>query len=223
VVMGTRLGVVKKTDLAAFSNPRQAGIIAMGIEEGDAVIDVQLSNGQDEILLATREGMAIRFSEEEVRPMGRTAYGVRGIALREGDQVVSMAVIHAQDGYALCVTANGYGKRTELSEYRVQSRGGVGIINIQTSDRNGPVVGALFVSEDDQLMLMTQQGKILRTRVTDTRPIGRNTQGVRLIRIDEADRVVSVARFAEKDDGSGTPAEAEKESTPASDTDTSTD
>jgi DNA gyrase subunit A len=223
VVMGTRLGVIKKTDLAAFSNPRQAGIIAMGIEEGDAVIDVQLSNGQDEILLATREGMAIRFSEEEVRPMGRTAYGVRGIALREGDQVVSMAVIHAQDGYALCVTANGYGKRTELSEYRVQSRGGVGIINIQTSDRNGPVVGALFVSEDDQLMLMTQQGKILRTRVTDTRPIGRNTQGVRLIRIDEADRVVSVARFAEKEDGSGTPAEAEKESTPASDTDTSTD
>ena len=223
VVMGTRRGVIKKTDLDAFSNPRQAGIIAMGVEDGDAVIDVQLSTGQNEILLATREGMSIRFSEEEVRPMGRTAYGVRGIALREEDQVVSMAVIHAQDGYVLSVTANGYGKRTEPSEYRVQSRGGVGIINIQTSDRNGPVVGVLFVSEDDQLMLMTQQGKILRTRVTDTRSIGRNTQGVRLIRIDEADRVVSVARFAEKEEGSGAPTEAEKESTPASDTDTSTD
>ena len=169
VVMGTRHGVIKKTDLDAFSNPRQAGIIAMGVEDGDAVIDVQLSTGQNEILLATREGMSIRFSEEEVRPMGRTAYGVRGIALRDEDQVVSMAVIHAQDGFVLSVTANGYGKRTEPSEYRVQSRGGVGIINIQTSDRNGPVVGALFVSEDDQLMLMTQQGKILRTRVADTR------------------------------------------------------
>ncbi|MGE3841833.1 MAG: DNA gyrase subunit A, partial [Vicinamibacterales bacterium] len=209
VVLGTRQGVIKKTDLDAFSNPRQAGIIAIGVEADDAVIDVQLSTGKDEVLLATREGMSIRFSEEEVRPMGRTAYGVRGIALREADQVVSMAVVHAQEGAVLSVTANGYGKRTPLEEYRLQSRGGLGIINIQTSDRNGPVVGVLFASEDDQLMLMTQQGKILRTRVTDTRPIGRNTQGVRLIRIDESDRVVSVARFAEKDEG-GAPSSGEQ-------------
>jgi DNA gyrase subunit A len=215
VVMGTRHGVIKKTDLDAFSNPRQAGIIAVGVEDTDAVIDVQLSTGKDEILLATRKGAAIRFSEEEVRPMGRTAYGVRGIALREGDEVVSMAVVHTMEGFVLTVTENGYGKRTPLDEYRMQSRGGLGIINIQTSDRNGSVVGALFVTEVDQLMLMTQQGKILRTRVTDTRPIGRNTQGVRLIRIDDADRVVSVARFAENDEGNGTPTEAAPEHAPA--------
>jgi DNA gyrase subunit A len=211
VVMGTRLGVIKKTDLDAFSNPRQAGIIAMGIEDGDAVIDVQLSTGKDEILLASAGGMAIRFAEEEVRPMGRTAYGVRGISLRADDRVVSMAVVHSREGFVLSVTENGYGKRTPLDEYRVQSRGGVGIINIQTGDRNGAVVGVLFVSDDDQLMLMTQQGKILRTRVADARPIGRNTQGVRLIRIDEADRVVSVARFAEKDDGGEAPGQPDAE------------
>jgi DNA gyrase subunit A len=224
VVMGTRLGVIKKTDLDAFSNPRQAGIIAMGVENEDAVIDVQLSTGNDEILLATREGMAIRFKEEEVRPMGRTAYGVRGIALRGTDRVVSMAVIHTAEGFVLSVTENGYGKRTPLEEYRVQSRGGLGIINIQTSDRNGAVVGGLFVTVDDQLMLMTQQGKILRTRVTDARPIGRNTQGVRLIRIDESDLVVSVARFAEKDEGGGTPTDSATENVPTeNDTDSSTE
>jgi DNA gyrase subunit A len=223
VVLGTRRGVIKKTDLVAFSNPRQAGIIAMGVEDDDAVIGVQLSTGKDEILLASQHGMAIRFSEEEVRPMGRTAYGVRGIALREGDEVVSMTVVHTQEGHVLSVTARGYGKRTPLGEYRVQSRGGLGIINIQTGDRNGPVVGAVFVSEDDQLMLMTQQGKILRTRVADTRPIGRNTQGVRLIRIDDADRVVSVARFAEKDDGEGAATEAGEPETAPTDTDTEPD
>jgi DNA gyrase subunit A len=158
--------------------------------------------------------MAIRFSEEEVRPMGRTAYGVRGISLRPGDQVVSMAVVHALDGHVLSVTENGYGKRTPLDEYRVQSRGGLGIINIQTTDRNGPVVGTLFAAEDDQLMLMTQQGKILRTRVNDTRPIGRNTQGDRHIRIDESDRVVSVARFAGNDEGGGPTTEASGDDPP---------
>jgi DNA gyrase subunit A len=206
VVMGTRRGIVKKTDLLAFSNPRQAGIIAMGVEPDDEVIDVQLSDGTSEILLGTRDGMAIRFSEAEVRPMGRTAYGVRGIALRGDDQVVSMAVVRDRASFVLSVTENGYGKRTPLDEYRVQSRGGMGIINIQASDRNGAVVGVLVVTGDDQLMLMTQQGKILRTRVADTRPIGRNTQGVRLIRLDEGDRVVSVARFAEKEgDAEGAP------------------
>jgi DNA gyrase subunit A len=224
IVMGTRQGVIKKTDLVAFSNPRQAGIIAMGVEDDDAVIDVQHSTGRDEIVLATRQGMGIRFSEEEVRAMGRTAYGVRGLALRDGDTVVSMAVVHGQDGFILSVTANGYGKRTPLQEYRVQSRGGVGIINIQTGERNGPVVGALYVTADDQLMLMTQQGKILRTRVNDTRPIGRNTQGVRLIRIDETDRVVSVARFAEKDEGGGpAPETVIEQPLPEDDSDSSTE
>ena len=140
IVMGTRRGVVKKTELTAFSNPRAGGIIAMGVEEGDAVIAVQVSDGSGEIFIGTRDGMSIRFPESDVRSMGRTAYGVRGISLRDGDDVVAMEVLKP-GGTILSVTEQGYGKRTELDEYRVQSRGGIGIINIQTSDRNGKVVG----------------------------------------------------------------------------------
>jgi DNA gyrase subunit A len=199
VVMATRRGVIKKTDLRAFSNPRAAGIIAMGIEDDDAVIDVQLSDGSNDIFLGTRDGMAIRFPEGDVRPMGRTAYGVRGITLREGDEVVAMDVIRS-GGRMLTVTENGYGKRTDIEEYRLQSRGGLGIINIQTSERNGKVAGIAHVSADDELMLVTEQGKILRTSVAGIRETGRNAQGVRLMQIEftEGDRVVSVARFAEK-------------------------
>jgi DNA gyrase subunit A len=143
--------------------------------------------------------MAIRFPEADVRAMGRTAYGVRGIMLRGGDEVVAMEVVRP-GGTLLTVTANGYGKRTELDEYRVQSRGGVGIINIQTTDRNGKVVGIAFVQHEDELMLITQQGKVLRTVSGDIRTIGRATQGVRLIGMDEEDRVVSVARLAEREE-----------------------
>ena len=201
VVMATRRGVIKKTDLRAFSNPRAAGIIAIGIEEHDAVIDVQLSDGTNDIFLGTRDGMAIRFSELDVRAMGRTAYGVKGITLREDDEVVAMDVVR-MGGTMLTVTENGFGKRTDIDEYRVQSRGGVGLINIQTSERNGRVAGIVHVNEDDELMLVTEQGKILRTAVAGIRETGRNTQGVRLIQIGmgEGDRVVSVARFAEKAD-----------------------
>jgi DNA gyrase subunit A len=202
VVMATRRGVVKKTDLRAFSNPRAGGIIAMGVENGDAVIGVTISDGTHEIFLGTRDGMAIRFPEADVRPMGRIAYGVRGITLREGDEVVAMEVVRP-GGSLLTVTANGYGKRTSLEEYRVQTRGGLGIINIQTSDRNGRVVGIAFVALDDELMLMTESGKILRTPVADVRMIGRNTQGVRLIDTEDADRVVSVAPYAEKEEDTG--------------------
>jgi DNA gyrase subunit A len=142
--------------------------------------------------------MAIRFPESDVRPMGRAAYGVRGIALREDDQVVAMEVVRP-DTSILAVTENGFGKRTALDEYRVQSRGGLGIINIQTTERNGRVVGVSCVTESDELMLMTEGGQVLRMSVADVRPIGRNAQGVRLIDIGEGDRVVSVARLAEKD------------------------
>jgi DNA gyrase subunit A len=204
VVMGTRHGVVKKTDLTAFSNPRPSGIIAMGVEEGDSVIAVELSDGREQIFLGTRDGMAIRFDEADVRPMGRSAYGVRGISLRDGDEVVAMDVVQAS-GTMLTVTQNGYGKRTELEEYRLQSRGGVGIINIQTSDRNGKVVGIAYVHDDDEVMLISQQGKILRMRAGDTRAIGRATQGVRLIEMEEGDQVVSVAKLAEKDEENGEP------------------
>jgi DNA gyrase subunit A len=198
VVMGTRRGVVKKTDLTAFRNPRAAGIIAVGVDDNDAVMAVQLSDGQGEVFIGTREGMAIRFPEADVRPTGRGAYGVRGITLRENDAVVAMEVV-TPGGTLLTVSENGYGKRTDLDEYRVQSRGGFGIINIHTTDRNGRVVGIAYVGDEDELMLITEQGKILRMVTRDVRTIGRATQGVRLIGVDEDDRVVSIARLAERE------------------------
>jgi DNA gyrase subunit A len=201
VVMGTRRGVVKKTALSNFSNPRAGGIIAMGVEEGDAVIAVQVTDGNGEIFIGTRNGMAIRFHEGDVRSMGRTAYGVRGITLRDEDYVVAMEVVRP-GGTLLTVTERGYGKRTEIEEYRVQSRGGVGIINIATSERNGLVVGVAYVEEGDELLLITQQGMILRMQANDVRAIGRATQGVRLIDIEEGDKVVSIARLVEKEDDS---------------------
>jgi DNA gyrase subunit A len=199
VVMGTRHGIVKKTELSAFSNPRAGGIMAVGVEEGDAVMAVQISDGQGEIFIGTRDGMSIRFAEGEVRAMGRAAYGVRGISLREGDSVVAMEVLKP-GGTILSVTEQGYGKRTELDEYRVQSRGGIGIINIQTSERNGKVIGIAEVTDEDELMLITQQGKTLRMAAKGIRTIGRATQGVRLIDIEGEDRAVSIARLAEKEE-----------------------
>ena len=199
VVMGTRKGVVKKTELSAFSNPRAAGIIAMGIEDGDAVMEVQVSDGQSHVFIATRSGMSIRFPESDVRDMGRTAYGVRGISLRDDDSVVAMEVLRPE-GTILTVTEHGYGKRTELDEYRVQTRGGIGIINIQTSERNGAVVGVTQATEVEEIMLITQQGKTIRTAARDIRTIGRTTQGVKLIDIESDDRVVSMARIDEQDD-----------------------
>jgi DNA gyrase subunit A len=199
VVMGTRRGVVKKTELAAFSNPRAGGIIAMGVEDGDAVIAVQISDGKGEIFIGTRAGMAIRFPESDVRPMGRSAFGVRGISLRTDDTVVAMEVLRPL-GTILTVTERGYGKRTELDEYRLQSRGGLGIINIQTTDRNGQVIGIAQVTDDDELMLITEQGQIIRMVTRGIRTIGRATQGVKLIDIEGSDRAVSIARLAEKEE-----------------------
>jgi DNA gyrase subunit A len=198
VVMGTRKGAVKKTALSAFSNPRAGGIIAMGVEEGDAVIAVQVTDGSGEIFIGTRNGMAIRFKEGDARPMGRTAYGVRGITLRDDDYVVAMEVVKP-GGTLLTVTEQGFGKRTEIDEYRVQSRGGVGIINISTTDRNGPVVGVAYVQAGDELLLITQQGMILRTQTDDVRAIGRNTQGVKLIGTEGDDKVVGIAKLVEKE------------------------
>jgi DNA gyrase subunit A len=198
VIMGTRRGIVKKTDLRAYRHPRADGIIAMSVELDDAVIGAELTDGEGEIFMGTRAGMAIRFREADARPMGRTAQGVRGIALRSEDEVVAMTVVKP-GGTLLTVTERGYGKRTKLDEYRVQARGGIGLINIQTSGRNGRVTSVAYVEQDDELMLITEQGKILRMVTGDIRPIGRATQGVRLIEIDDQDRVVSVARLTEKD------------------------
>jgi DNA gyrase subunit A len=205
VLMGSRKGVVKKTDLSLFRNPRAGGIIAMGIDEGDSVIAVELSDGREQVFLGTRAGMAIRFQETDVRSMGRAAYGVRGISLRDDDEVVAMEVVR-EGGTLLTVAQNGYGKRTGLDEYRLQTRGGVGIINIQTSDRNGKVVGIAYVGDDDELMIISQQGMIIRMRAGDVRTIGRATQGVRLIGMEEGDEVVAIAKLAEKEDDPDAPA-----------------
>ena len=204
VIMGSHKGVLKKTALSGFSNPRTGGIIAMGIDEGDAVIAAQISDGTAEVFIGTRDGMAIRFAETDVRAMGRTAYGVRGIALRNDDYVVAMEVVKP-GGTLLTVTERGYGKRTEIEEYRVQSRGGLGLINIATSDRNGPVVGVAYVQEGDEFLLMTQQGMIVRMQANNVRAIGRATQGVTLIDIEGDDKVVSIARLVEKEEESETP------------------
>ena len=223
VVMGTRHGVMKRIDLSAFRHARPAGVIGMLVGPDDAVVGAQLTDGRGEIFIGTRDGMAIRFVQDDLRPMGRDAGGVRGIRLREGDEVVGMALVHP-GGTLLTVTENGYGKRTRLDEYRVQSRGGVGIIGIRANERNGPVVGVAFVDgPDDALLLITQQGKVLRMRAEDARPIGRATQGVRMIEIGADDRVVSIDKFVDRnavepagDEGSAAgaaiaPAEAEDE------------
>jgi DNA gyrase subunit A len=198
VVMGTRQGSIKKTELSAFSNPRAGGIIAMGVEETDAVIAVQLSDGASEIFIGTRQGMAIRFPEGDVRSMGRTAYGVRGIQLREGDAVVAMEVVKP-GGTLLTVSEKGYAKRTDLIAYRVQSRGGLGLKNLEVTDKNGLVITIAQVHDDQELLVITQQGKILRTPANDIRTIGRATQGVRVIDLGADDTVVSVA-LVEKDE-----------------------
>jgi DNA gyrase subunit A len=196
IVTGTRRGGIKKTDLRSFRNPRQGGIIAASVADDDAVIAAEITDGHGEVFIGTRSGKAIRFAERDVRPMGRTARGVRGIRLRAGDEVVAMAVVRPA-GTLLTVTEHGYGKRTELDEYRVQSRGGVGIISIQTTARNGRVAGVAYVEDEDELMLITQQGKVLRMDTKDLRAIGRATQGVRMIEIDATDRVVSLARLVD--------------------------
>ena len=254
VVMVTRAGKIKKTELTAFSNVRATGIIAIDINEGDDLYAVRLSQGDDEIFIGTHDGMAIRFNENGVRPMGRGAAGVKGISLREGDYVVEMDVLPAsgepvpeplaegeepeiietepetedaeivasdERGQVLTITEKGFGKRTPVSAYRLQSRGGIGVTNIKTTDKNGKVAGISYVFEDDQVLLITEQGMIIRTNVADIRSIGRNTQGVRVINIDENDSVVAAVKLVDKEeaDEEAEPGESEaSDETPDDDT-----
>ena len=199
VVFATKKGLIKKTTLMQYSNPRANGIRAISLEDKDEVIGVRLTDGQQEIILSTAEGQNIRFKEEQVRPTGRGAYGVVGMRLDEGDCVVSMEIL-SLGADILTVSENGFGKRTKADEYRITSRGGKGIITMKTTDKTGRVVGVQQVTEDDQLMLVTNKGKIIRLRITDIRVIGRNTQGVHLIDVEEGERVVSLARLAEKEE-----------------------
>jgi DNA gyrase subunit A len=196
IVMGTRKGVVKKTDLTAFSNPRAAGIIAIQIDDDDRLIAVADTDGTRDLVIGSKNGMAIRFAESDVRPMGRTARGVRGMQLRDGDEVVAMEVVTGE-GTLLTVCERGYGKRTEVGEYRRQSRGGIGLKNVQTSERNGLVIGLACVTADHELLLVTEQGQIIRMKAGDLRPIGRDTQGVRLMELAEGDRLVSIATLSD--------------------------
>lgn len=216
LIMVTRQGTIKKTSLDAYANPRKAGIIAITLDEGDHLIDVQMTDGNSDIIMATREGKAIRFSEEDVRAMGRGAAGVRAITLRPGDIVVGMEIAR-DDTCLLTVTENGYGKRTLVSEYRKIKRGGQGVIDIQTSDRNGLVAGIAEVFPTDEIMVITQQGVTIRQKVDAIREISRNTQGVRVIKLDESDKVVSICRVMEEntDNGEAPPDAEEGEGPPA--------
>jgi DNA gyrase subunit A len=199
VVLATRRGIIKKTPLSAFSRPRQGGIIALGLDDDDDVLGVGLSEGEDEIFLATASGKSIRFRESDVRPMGRTARGVIGIRIAKDDKLVEMEVLSGKPDI-LTVSENGYGKRTPFTEYRAQSRGGSGIINMRTTARNGKVIAAMEADEEDQLLLITAKGKIIRMDVAGISRIGRATQGVRLITCGEDDRVVSAIRTAEREE-----------------------
>lgn len=203
VIMTTRGGVIKRVDLMAFSNIRRGGIRAAELDQGDELISARLTDGSMDCIVSSQSGQAIRFAEDDVRVMGRVARGVRAMKLDPSDQVVNLVTVPRDDsgGVALLtVCENGYGKRTLASEYRTQSRGGKGVIDIKTEDRNGPVVGTLEVSEQDHLMLITSAGKVIRLRVGDISVIGRNTKGVRLVTLEEGERVVAVTRVAESDE-----------------------
>jgi DNA gyrase subunit A len=190
VFMATRSGTVKKTVLSAFSRPRATGIIAVDLRDDDQLVGVQLTDGKREIMLFTSGGKAIRFREEEVRPMGRDSTGVRGVKLAEGQSVISLVVVG--EGLILTASANGYGKLTPLEDFPVHGRGGQGVIALQTTERNGETVAALQVTPDQELMMISSNGTLVRTRVAEVSVQGRNTQGVRLIRLDAGDRLTGV-------------------------------
>lgn len=199
IIMATREGIVKKTDLMAYSNPRASGIIACGISDGDRLITAKITDGESSVFLATKQGSAIRFDEKQVRPMGRVATGVTGIRLDKDDSVVGMEVLQ-KEGTLLTSTEKGYGKRTDTSEYRQQSRGGKGVMTIRVTDKNGPVVGIKQVTDDDDVMLISEQGKLIRMKAKDISVIGRATQGVRLIHMDSGEKLVALAKVITEED-----------------------
>jgi DNA gyrase subunit A len=204
VFMATANGVVKKTSLASFSSIRSNGLIALTIDDDDALVSVRLTGGENDVLLATRDGRAIRFPENKVRPMGRTARGVKGIALREGDRMVACETFLRDAPVTLItVSERGFGKRTAVAEYPVKNRGGYGVITIKTTERNGKVIGVRLVVDEEDLMLVTSTGKVIRMPVKGIPTLGRNTQGVRLVRVEEGETVVAIESLAERDETAG--------------------
>jgi DNA gyrase subunit A len=208
-VMVTRKGVIKKTELSEFANIRTNGIIAMGVDEGDELMTVEVTDGKKKIFLATQEGMAICFEEEEVRDMGRQARGVRGVTLREDDYVVSVVAV-AGDEQMLTVTSNGFGKQTPLSEYRITGRGGKGVINIKTTERNGKVVAVMPVAKESEILIITTNGKLIRLEAEQIRATGRSAQGVKLIDASGGDLVASASLVEQQSGQVGEEAEVEK-------------
>lgn len=200
LIFATEKGTIKKTQLSAYGNPRAGGIIGINIDDDDRLLDVRITDGSKSILLATAQGYSIRFPESDARPMGRATRGVRGIKLRKGDRVVGMETLDEEGGEIFSIAERGFGKRTEAEQYRLQSRGGKGIINLKVSDKTGEVIGAKQVTTRDGLILITQDGKIIRINVDGVRVIGRSTQGVKLMNLDSKDRLVAVAKLVERTD-----------------------
>ena len=196
LVMCTRCGIIKKTALQAYANPRSGGIIAITLGKDDELIDVQLGRDSHSLVMATHNGMAIRFPLKQIREIGRTGQGVKGISLEKDDYVVGMTVADSLDGSLVTITDLGYGKRTRLDEYRVQGRAGKGLINVKVTPKTGKVVGVRQVEDEDELMLITTTGTMLRMQVSDIKTTGRNTQGVKVIRVQGDDRVGAVAAVA---------------------------
>jgi DNA gyrase subunit A len=204
VVFATRNGTVKKTELSDYANIRGNGIIAMGIDDGDELIAAEITDGNKKIFLATHEGMAICFEESHVRPMGRPAYGVRGITLDKDDYVISVAAV-SDDAEMLSISENGFGKRTKLEQYRVTGRAGKGVINMKTSDRNGKVVAVLPVGDESQVLIITTGGKLIRVETKGIRESGRSTQGVKLIDTSDGDMVTSASLIERQQDEVASP------------------
>ena len=214
VLFATRTGIIKKTNLSDFDNVRRGGIIAITIEEGDELIEAELTNGSNSIVLVTHEGMSLRFHEDQARPMGRTAVGNWGIRPDAGDFLVAMVVVHPE-ATLLVAGTNGIGKRTSFEEYREQSRGGKGIITMKTGDKTGGVIGALSVLDTDELMLTTNKGKTVRTRVHEIREAGRNTMGVKLIELAKNEKLQDMAKVVsqgEDEEATAPPPVADAES-----------
>ena len=229
VFMATSMGTVKKTPLSDFSNPRKAGIIAVTLDEGDYLIGAAITDGEHDVMLFSDAGKAVRFDENDVRPMGRGARGVRGMNLEEGQAIISLLVAENEEQFVLTATENGYGKRTPITEYTRHGRGTKGMIAIQTSERNGKVVAAQLVEEDDQIMLITQGGTLVRTRIAEVRVVGRATQGVTLIGLDDDDVLSGVQKVMmsvddedNEDDEIDSEITAESDETPPTAPDTGT-
>jgi len=202
IIMVTRDGVIKKSELTEFDNPMSRGIIAVSLDEGDELISAKITPGDNYVFLGSHQGQAIRFLETQVRPMGRQARGVRAMHLAEGDYLIGMEVVE-KDGLILSIAENGYGKRTQLENYRLTARGGKGVINMKTTHKTGKVIGILSVKEDSDLMIVSQNGKIIRIESSTIRQAGRSTQGVRLVSLEEGDKVAAASVIPDTESGNG--------------------